>query len=234
MTSFDEQKLEGSIYQQVMGEDFYRLHPKIQERFGFCSKDCQRAIGRGTMDRVWRGRIYTLPFLFIGTFRHIMFPEVGVGVPFTIENWAFVDSFGRETVSELRTFDFARKRRFDGYMVRNPETNRIVDLQGTHQHLAVDLKLSVAENGGLKIESGDQRFHEGPISFRFPMFFSGTASVYVWFDETIERYRIEVEVKNKVWGTLFGFVGTFDVDWADVKPEDIPGYVRPKREESRL
>lgn len=217
-----------------MGEEFDKLHPKIQERFGFCSSDGKRAIGTGTMDRVWRGRIYTLPFLFIGTFRNIMFPEIGEGVPFTIENWAFVDSLGRETVSELRTFDLKRKRRFDGYMVRDAQKNQIVDLQGTHQHLAVDLKLSAAENGGLLIESGDQRFHEGWISFKFPMLFSGKARVFVWYDDDIDRHRIEVEVKNKVWGTLFGFVGTFDIEWAEVRPEDIPTYVRPRREESRL
>ena len=35
-----------SIYATVLGEDFQRLHPKIQERFGFDSKSNKRAIGR--------------------------------------------------------------------------------------------------------------------------------------------------------------------------------------------
>lgn len=223
-----------SIYEKVLGDEFQKLHPKIQERFGFSSQDHKRAIGRGTMERVWRGFPYTIPFLWVGTFRHIMFPEQGENVPFTIENWAYLDGLGRETVTELRTFHLKRTRRFDGYMVRHPERNQIVDLQGTHQHLAVDLNLSVAKNGGLQIESGDQRFYEGFIGFKFPMFFSGKAYVSVWFDETIDQYRIRVEVKNRHWGTLFGFDGTFDVDWADVAPEDIPDYVKPKREESRL
>lgn len=222
-----------SIYATVLGEEFNRLHPKIQERFGFDSSSGVRAIGRGVMDRVWHGRFYTLPFLMVGTWRNIMFPEQGKNVPFTIENWAYVDSFGRETVTELRTFQLGRARRFDAYMIRDPIRNQVVDLMGTHQHLAVDLHLTVAENGGLRIESGEQRFFEGPIAFKFPMFFSGKAYVFVWFDESINRYRIEVEVKNPVWGPLFGFHGVFDVEWAHVDASDIPGNIKPRREEHR-
>lgn len=223
-----------SIYETVLGEEFQRLHPKIQARFGFDSTSQKRAIGRGIMDRVWRGRFYTIPFLIVGTWRNIMFPEEGENVPFTIENWAYVDSHGRETMTEIRTFNLRKVRRFDAYMVRDPIRNQVVDYQGTHQHLAVELDLTVTETGGLRIESGAQRFFEGPLAFNFPMFFSGKAYVHVWFDETIDKYRIEVEVKNRFWGTLFGFVGTFDVDWESVDPAQIPDAIKPRREEARL
>lgn len=226
--------MSNSIYATVLGDDFQRLHPKIQERFGIDSTSGRRAIGRGIMDRVWRGKFYTIPFLMLGTWRNIMFPDQGENVPFTIENWAYVDSFGRETVTELRSFTLGRKRRFDAYMVRDPARNQVVDYLGTYQHLAVDLHLSVTEQGGLCIESGSQRFFAGPISFRFPMFFSGKAYVHVYFDDEIGRYRIEVEVKNKFWGTLFGFVGTFDVEWEDVDPGSVPKDIMPKHEESRF
>src|SRR5947209_2725546 len=106
-----------SIYQQVLGADFCRLHPKIQERFGFSSKDNLAAIGTGTMARIWHGRFYTLPFLYVGTWRRIMFPEHGINIPFTIQNFAYVDSFGRETVTWVRTFHAQRKRRFDATMI---------------------------------------------------------------------------------------------------------------------
>lgn len=226
--------MSNSIYATVLGEDFKRLHPKIQERFGFDSSACKRAIGRGVMSRVWHGRFYTVPFLMVGTWRNIMFPEQGENVPFTIENWAYVDSHGRETVTELRTFKLGRERRFDAYMVRDPDRNQVIDYMGTHQHLAVDLHLSVTENGGLRIESGEQRFYLGRVAFRFPMFFSGRAHVFVWFDESIEKYRIEVEVKNKRWGPLFGFSGTFDIEWEDVDLAQLPQSIKPLREESRF
>ena len=75
-----------SIYQRALGSDFEKLHPKIQERFGFNSEDRIASIGSGVMDEIWRGRFYTVPFLYLGTWRRIMFPECGEDIPFTIEN----------------------------------------------------------------------------------------------------------------------------------------------------
>lgn len=222
-----------SIYEEVLGADFKRLHPKVQERFGFNSETHKGAIGHGVMERVWHGPVYTLPFLMVGTWRHIMFPEQGTDIPFTIENWAYIDTFGRETVTWLRSFKVGRGRRFDAYMVRDPSRNIIVDYLGTHQHLAVDIHLSVAANGGLRLESGEQRFYEGRVGFKFPMLFSGKASVCEWFDEKAGQYRIEVDVRNKVWGPLFGYSGTFDVEWVNVVPGLLPEGVRPLREEAR-
>jgi hypothetical protein len=54
-----------------------------------------------------------------------------------IENYAFVDRFGRETVSWIRTFKSRRTRRFDAYMVYSDARHRIVDYLGSHEHLAV-------------------------------------------------------------------------------------------------
>ena len=106
-----------SIYLRALGADFDRLHPLIQRRFGFSSGDRVAAIGRGVMDELWHGPPYTLPFLYAGTWRRIMFPEPGRNVPFTIENYAYRDPLGRETVSWLRTFRTRRVRRFDAYMI---------------------------------------------------------------------------------------------------------------------
>lgn len=220
-----------SIYQRVLGPEFARLHPRIQERFGFSSADGVTSIGRGTMERLWHGPFWTLPFLMLGTVRRIMFPERGADVPFTIRNYAYVDSLGRETVTWIRDFATRKPRRFDAYMILSEARGIIVDYLGTHQHLAVDLELSVMENGGLRLVSGEQRFYEGPISFRFPMLFSGVAEVREWFDDEIGRFRIEVVVSNPTWGRLFGYSGTFDVETFPVS--SVPEDVIPRRTEKR-
>jgi hypothetical protein len=75
-----------SIYQRVLQSDFERLHPMIQERFGLDSEKGVAAIGTGVMEEVWRGRFYTVPFLYFGTLRNIMFPETGKNVPFRAED----------------------------------------------------------------------------------------------------------------------------------------------------
>lgn len=221
-----------SIYQRVLGADFERLHPRIQERFSLTSAGGRAARGRGVMSEVWRGPFYTLPFLVVGTWRNIMFPERGRDVPFEIENFAYRDSFGRETVTWLRTFHVRRRRRFDAYMIYSEERQRIVDYLGTHQHLAVDLDLSVDERGGLRLRSGEQRFYEGAIAFRFPQLFSGVAEVCEWFDDESGRFQIQVAVTNRVWGPLFGYRGSFDCEWIDT-PHGPPASARPLREERR-
>ena len=222
-----------SIYERALGSDFSRLHPEIQRRFGFSSRDGVASIGRGVMDSIWRGAWYTLPFLYVGSWRSIMFPEVGRNIPFTIENYAFVDDFGRETVTWIRTFRSTRERRFDAYMIYSEERRRVIDYLGTHEHLAVDIDLAVDEEGGLRLRSGAQRFYEGAIGFSFPMIFSGVADVREWYDETAKAFRISVSVRNRVWGLLFGYNGSFQVEWQRVPAGTVPEHVLPKRQESR-
>lgn len=223
-----------SIYQKALGSDFYKLHPKIQERFNFSSEDNKAAIGTGIMEEVGHGKFVTLPFLQIGTWRNIMFPASGKNIPFTIENYAYKDDFGRETVTWIRKFKFKNKiERFDATMIYSDNRNKIIDYLGTHQHLAVDIDLSVTKNGGLKLISGEQRFYEGKIDFKFPMFFSGIAEVCEWYDEKEEKFKIIVEAKNKLWGTLFAYKGSFNVDYINIEPKYIPKDAKPVREEIR-
>ena len=206
-----------SIYQRALGSDFSKLHPEIQRRFSLTSEAGVAAIGTGVMDRVWHGAPYTLPFLYVGTWRSIMFPEQGKDVPFSIQNYAYKDPLGR----------------FDAYMIYSEARNCIVDFLGTHQHLAVDIELSVAANGGLRLRSGEPRFYEGPIAFKFPLIFSGIANVCEWYDDQQKCFRIEVDASNRTWGKLFGYSGRFQVEWQPSAAESVPHSILPRRVESR-
>ncbi len=81
---------------------------------------------------------------------------------------AGLDSFGRETLTFVRTLELSPtlRRRFDATLVSHPASGHVVDYLGTHQHLAVDLDVSVDDHGALHISSGEQRFREGPASSR--------------------------------------------------------------------
>lgn len=222
-----------SIYEKVLGSDFQRLHPQIQRRFGFNSEDGVASIGNGVMEDIWRGPAFTVPFLQLGAWRRIMFPEHGQNVPFTIENYAYRDQFGRETVTWIRSFATRKPRRFDAYMVYSQQRGRIIDYLGTHQHLAVDIDLSADKRGGLVLRSGAQRFYEGLVAFSFPMLFSGTADVCEWYDESLGKFRISVAVANKRWGRLFGYRGAFDASFKRTRGGGVPTEVLPVREEKR-
>jgi Domain of unknown function (DUF4166) len=221
-----------SIYRRALGDDFERLHPQIQRRFGFSSEDGIASIGRGVMEEIWRGPAFTVPFLVVGTWRRIMFPDRATDVPFTIENYAYRDRFGRETVTWTRTFELARRtRRFDATMIWSERRGCIVDYLGTHQHLAVDLHASVDDEGGIRFRSGEQRFYERRVGFRFPLLLSGIAEVREWYDDEAERFRISVAVANARFGRLFGYRGSFQVE--ERRCAEAPAHVRPVREERR-
>jgi hypothetical protein len=116
-------------------------------------------------------------------------------------------------------------------MVYSEGRGRIVDYLGSHEHLAVDIDLTVDEEGGLRLRSGAQRFYEGVIGFRFPMLFSGVADVREWYDERAGCFRIVVDVRNDRWGPLFGYRGSFNVEWRAVT--EVASHILPKRQEYR-
>ncbi|MFG1823260.1 DUF4166 domain-containing protein [Microbispora bryophytorum] len=222
-----------SIFQRAIGADFARLHPQLQRRFGVSVTGGQGCVGTGVMEHVWHAG-FTRPFLALGGTRNILVPAQGRQVPFTIENYPYVDTYGRETVSFVRTFDLpGRPRRFDAQMVHDPAKG-IVDYLGSHQHLAVDLDFQVDERGGLVIRSGGFRLHEGRLSCRLPALVTGTAVVRESYDDEAGEFRIGVTVSHPRLGPMFGYWGAFQVYYVDVTEHGVPATVMPRREEARL
>ncbi|MFB9862872.1 DUF4166 domain-containing protein [Rufibacter immobilis] len=223
-----------SIYEQYLGPDFQKLHPMLQKRFSMSNQNHLAMVGTGVMERIFNAGWHTLPFLYVGTWRNIMFPETGIGIPFTIENYAYQDSHGRETVTWIRKFQFGSKvRRFDATMIRSRQNGNIIDYLGNRQHLAVDINMKANLDGSLTIFSGNQRFYEGPVAFTFPGLFSGNAEVNESYDEAQDLFKISVQVKNKYVGVLFGYTGHFKAEFKTVPPAKIPAYAKPLREEIR-
>ncbi len=218
------------MFATALSGDFARLHPMLQRRFGVSVAAGYACVGTGVMTRIRRGPWWTVPFLRLGKFRNILIPDHGVGIPFTVENYPYVDPFGRETVTFVREYRIGRRpSRFDATMIL--ANGRIVDYLGTHQHLAVDLDLAVMDDGSLRLQSQAQRFYEGPIAFRFPMLFSGRAELHESFDDEAGVYRIKMEVHNRFFGFLFGYEGEFTCEFPDAT--DAPARLKPVRHERR-
>lgn len=220
-----------SIFARAMGSDFDRLHPMMQRRFGVGLDDGQACVGRGVMSEIRRGPWWTVPFLQFGKLRNILVPAVGENVPFTIWNSPYLDPLGRETVTFVREYEVdGRSARFDATMILHD--GRVIDYLGTHQHLAVDLDLNVDADGGLVLRSGEQRFYEGPVGFRFPMLLSGRATLRERFDDTDGRFHVDMRVDNDRFGFLFGYRGSFTCEW--MPASGAPPHVFPRRHESRV
>ena len=186
------------------------------------------------MDEIWRGGSGPCRSCTSARGARIMFPETGRDIPFTIENYAFVDDFGRETVSLIRTFELRERRRFDAYMVYSEARGRMVDYLGSHEHLAVDLDLSVdAERrppAPLGRPAASTRGRSGSGS-RSPL--SGGADVREWFDEATGRYRISVDVRNRRLGPALRLPRHLRRRVAAVAPGWVPAHILPIRQERR-
>lgn len=219
-----------SIFEQALGADFARLHPMLQRRFGVGLDSGYACVGSGVMSRIRRGPWWTLPFLYLGRVRNILIPDVGRDVPFVVKNYPYRDPYGRETVTFAREYQVRRTpSRFDATMILHD--GRVIDYLGTHQHLAVDLGLRVLDDGSLHLTSYGQRFYEGPIGFSFPMLFSGTADLFESYDDAHEVYRVKLEVRNRIFGFLFGYEGAFTCVFPDAG--DAPAGLKPVRHERR-
>jgi hypothetical protein len=220
-----------SVFEEALGADFQRLHPMMRRRFGVGLDSAEACIGRGVMSSIRRGPWWTVPFLQIGRLRNILVPDVGRDVPFTIENYPYRDAHGRETVTFVRTYTTkpGRTARFDATMLL--VDGRVLDYLGSRQHLAVDLDLAVDDRGGLVLTSDAQRFYEGPVAFRFPMLFSGRATLHEWWSDDDQAFHVDMEVRNHVFGFLFGYRGTFTCEW--IPATDAPGRLKPRRTETR-
>ncbi len=223
-----------SIFETVLGDDFHRLHPQLRRRFSVGLASGEACVGRGVMERVWHGRGFVKPFLAAGGTRNILVPRQGRDVPFVIENVPYVDTYGRETVSFVRTFDLpGGPRRFDAQMVLSPKGDRVLDYLGTHQHLASDLYFSAEADGSLVIRSGEHRFREGPVDCRVPSLIGADAEVRESYDDEAGCFRIRVRVVNRHFGPLFGYEGSFRATYTDVRACGVRAGLRPVREEAR-
>ncbi|MHA7274190.1 DUF4166 domain-containing protein [Arthrobacter sp. TMT4-20] len=223
-----------SIFEKTLGEDFHRMHPMLQKRFGVDTDAGYACVGRGTFSEVRRGARWTVPFLQLGAYRNILFPDQGQNIPFTIENYPYIDGFGRPTVTFVRTLDLGTTtRRFDATMIHSDHRGGIVDYLGTHQHLVTDLALEVLTDGSLHLRSGPQRFYEGFAGFTFPAIFTGTADLYENFDDTRGVFTIQMQVRNPLLGFLFGYRGEFTCTYPTLHNGKIPEHLKPVREEHR-
>jgi hypothetical protein len=218
---------------RVLGESFDRIHPRIRAQYSLTSRDNAAWIGRGIMEEMRPGRFYTRPFLRIGALRRVMFPETGRDVPFTIANYAYVDSFGRETLTWTRMFELPTVRRFDETLIYSEKRSSLLVYAGTHQHLAVELAVSVSDDGSLCFRTGAQRIYEGRLAFRMPLLFSGVADVRESYSEARSRFEIDVRIENRVFGPIFGYRGWFHLERVSCAAAHIPAGVRPTREERR-
>ncbi|MGY4690799.1 DUF4166 domain-containing protein [Salibacterium sp. K-3] len=200
-----------TIFKQVLGNAFHRLHPALQRRYE--SADGGRFEGKGVMQKIEGGPTWLLPLLKLGARRKLLFPERGENIPFTIRNTRRTGGNGQEEIYWERIFHFEKnKRYFHAVMSLDKKRNIIKDYLGEPPIVYSDLSFSVSQDGGLHITSERQRLILGKMEIPVPTPFQGLAAVTETFNEDHQAFEIKVVVKNPVIGRLFSYEGEFTSD----------------------
>lgn len=197
-----------SIYQQVLGDDFLKLHPKLQARYALpLGKPFYAA---GTMSRIETGAKWLKPFLTLTARWQFLFPESGDNVPFTIKNTCRTLPTGEEEIYWERTFYFEKAtRRFNACMMIDPKRRVVKDYLGEPSFFYSDLLFNVTPDGRLLIHSGLQRVVIGKLEFPIPRLLKGIVEVEEGYDEVRKVFTIEVHIKNRIIGRLMSYKGEF-------------------------
>lgn len=196
----------GSVYQRVLGSRFGELHPSLAAYF---SLPPAGHLGHGTgVYSVAGSRVRWLRPLWAWLgWRHVLFPELGREVPFTVVNTPTAD--GR--LDAARSFEFpGRTRVMDDTM--SVVDGRLHDRLGGRRGLEVELALDVVD-GALHMVSGRQWLHLGPLRVRIPglVRVALTESHLEPGESTVAgaHQRVDVRMTAALLGEVFGYTGDF-------------------------
>ncbi|GAE29590.1 DUF4166 domain-containing protein [Halalkalibacter hemicellulosilyticus] len=220
-----------SIYERALGEGYQYLHPEIKRKFALSSEQAVASRAEGVMNEIWGGRIWMRPFLHLGGMKRLTFSERGQNIPFSLENYAYLNSCGQECMAWIRKFHFKRTRHFDATMVYSENQRKVIDYLGSDQDLVTSLDIDVMSNGGIKLVSGPLFINREQKTMELPSLFSAKATAKEWFNDEQNRFHIEVDVQNRYFGTIFGYKGTFTVQYYDFNG-NLPSEVKPRKEKS--
>lgn len=168
-------------------------------------------IGKGVMDEISGGNFFLRKMFHLGIPYRVFFPERGRKIPFLIENKVISGPSGEDIVEWNRTFTFKKfERYFDAAMFLNDDGSVINDLFGKPSILGSTLSFTVDEkNGSLIIRSMKQWLIVNGEKLPLPRIFHGEATIIESYDDHLGVYRIQVEVKNPLFGSLFFYKGSF-------------------------
>ncbi|MBN3553960.1 DUF4166 domain-containing protein [Fictibacillus nanhaiensis] len=197
-----------TIYQNLLGEDFKRLHPQLQSRYALPKNKPFCASGKMTLVQSGTGWLY--PFLKLATKRKFLFPESGNNIPFTIRNTSRSLSHELDEVYWERTFYFDHVTRyFNAFMTIDSERKVVKDYLGEPSLFYSDLHFNVTPEGHLNIRSGVQRLVIGKLEISIPSFLRGVVEVEEGYDDTREVFTIRVHIQNRIVGRLMAYEGEF-------------------------
>ncbi|GGA43906.1 DUF4166 domain-containing protein [Psychrobacillus lasiicapitis] len=200
-----------TIYKEILGEQFEKLHPMLQKRYTLPEGKPFKATG--IMKKISGGPKWLSPFFLLATRWKFLFPEQGENIPFRIVNTTGTGSNGEQQVHWERTFQFPKnKRYFNALMSLDSDKNIVKDYLGEPSLFYSELVFFVSEKGHMRIESRKQRFVMGQLEIPLPKVFQGNVQVTEYYIEERDVFSIHVFITNPLIGALFEYEGEFQAD----------------------
>lgn len=204
----------GSVYQRALGSEFAKLDPHLQRYFGPIPAGCVGS-GSGVYEIAGSRLRWLRPVLALIASRHVLFPEFGRDVPFTVINAP--GPYG--SLSAVRTFGFPERTRImeDTMTAAN---GRIVDRLGKRRGLEVTIRVGVVA-GALLMTSTRIALRAGRA--RIPLPRLATMHLVERTDPADpSRQRVDVRITAPLVGEAFRYTGSFAYTIRAAAPDEQP------------
>ena len=196
------------IYEALLGSNFYKLHPKLQERYQLPLNE--EFFATGVMHNIQSGPRILHPVYKLFARMQFLFPESGGNIPFTISNRSYLNESLQGEVYWERVFYFPNAtRKFNAKMTVDLKRKVVKDYLGDPAIFYSDLEFHVTAEGFLLIQSGEQRVVVGSCELGLPKILTGRVTVIEGYDEKIDVYTIHVSIFNDFIGRMMQYAGTF-------------------------
>jgi hypothetical protein len=203
-----------SVYQRALGGEFAKLDPRLQRYFGPIPAGCVGS-GSGVYEIAGSRLRWLRPVLALIASRHVLFPEFGRDVPFTVINTPGSDG----GLSAVRTFEFPERTRImeDTMTAGN---GRIVDRLGKRRGLEVAIRVAVVA-GALHMTSTGIALRAGRA--RIPLPRLATMHLVERTDPADpSRQRVDVRIAAPLVGEVFRYTGSFEYTIRAAAPDEQP------------
>lgn len=212
-----------SVVQQALGLNFTNLHPKVQWRFGFDSTSHVSQRGTGIVEELSHSILLPSPVLWALASRRALPARTGFDIAFTIDNYAYKDTLGRECLAFVRTIDYAKggAGEMDSVMVGSKGGHAVIDYLGADPLMVLRTSCWVDSAGALRLSSGPPKILL-PFLPRFPALASALTETREWWDGKSHQHRVEVEVRNPLLGRLLYYRASYSATEEACAPDRVP------------
>ncbi len=201
-----------SMFQKAMGAEFERMHPALQQKYALNSSSDYKVITRGTMHEIKGGSKLVRKVSHLGVKMNFAFPERGEEIPFHMENAAYRDKHGRETMSWRRSFTFPEAVRFFYDKMKEGEEPNTVDNFTDQWGIArLPLNLKATQTGGMLLTSRDMTVHLGKKYWKIPRLLGVRATVLEEYNDQTELFDVHIHIYQPLFGTILSYKGSVEM-----------------------